>query len=281
MKKHPFCTLLLILVVIIFLLPLWLLVSQALIPSFDAMLVTLFAEPIRLVPDPPSAEQFHLLVSRRTDLAGIICRDTVCCLISALVQVIVSVVCGYMLAKYKSRFAKHTVLLYTITLVLPMQMFLIPVYRIAEWVGTAGNPLFMYFMAAFSPLGAILMRQVFVKMPDEWAESFRLEDIRMSRMLLHIVFPTGLPAAGILFLFSFVETWSMIEQPLLLIADKQQYPLSMLLFDMRTKEPDVIFAASLTALIPAAVLILSGIGILMISRLQTKRVCSANVQKAE
>ena len=256
MKKHPFCTLLLALAVIVFLLPLWLLVSQALIPSFDAMLVTLFAEPIRLVPDPPSVEQFFLLMSRHTDLAGIICRDTVCCLISALVQVIVSVICGYMLAKYRSRFAKHTVLLYTMTLVLPMQMFLIPVYRITEWVGVAGNPLFMYLMAAFSPLGAILMRQVFIKMPDEWAESFRLEDTRMFRMLLHIVFPTGLPAAGILFLFSFTEMWSMIEQPLLLITDKNQYPLSMLLFDLRTNEPDVIFAASLTALIPAGILLL-------------------------
>ena len=264
MRKHPFSILLLIFTVIIFLLPLWLLVSQALIPSFDAMLVTLFAEPVRLVPVPLASEQFHLLFARRADLPGIICRDTLYCLLSSAVQVLVSVICGYMLAKYRSRFTKRTVLLYTMTLVLPMQMFLIPVYRITEWVGAAGDPLFICLMAAFSPLGAILMRQVFLKMPDEWAECFRMEDTRMSRMLLHIVFPAGLPAACILFLFSFVEMWSMIEQPLLLITDKARYPLSMLLFDMRTKEPDVIFAASLVALAPAVILLLAGTAVFVI-----------------
>ncbi len=268
MRKHPFSIILLIFAVIIFLLPLWLLVSQALIPSFDAILVTLFAEPIRLVPDPPESGQFRLLFARRADLSGIICRDTLYCLFSSTVQVLVSVICGYMLAKYRNRFTKHTVLLYTMTLILPMQMFLIPVYRITEWIGVAGNPLFIYLMAAFSPLGAILMRQVFLKMPDEWAECFRMEDTRMSQMMLYIVFPTGFPAACILFLFSFVEMWSMIEQPLLLINDKQQYPLSMLLFDMRTKEPDVIFAASLVALAPAVILLLVGTAIFLIRRCQ-------------
>ena len=256
MKKHPFISLLLVAVAVIFLLPPWLLIVQALIPSFDAILVSSFAQPLVFFAAMPVTEQFEDLFQRHTDVLSIISRDILWCFSSSAIQVILSVICGFLLAKYRSHFTEHTVLLYTLTLVLPMQMFLIPLYRITEWIGMAGNPIFMYLVVAFSPLGAILMRQVFLKMPDEYAESYRLEDTRMSRFLLHVVFPTGLPIAGVLFLLSFVDAWSMVEQPLLLLSDKRLYPLSMMLYEMRTHEPDTVYAASLCAFFPICILLL-------------------------
>ena len=270
MRKHPLISTLLILISLVFFIPLWLLTVQALIPINDAMLISMYAEPLRLYIDKPVIEQFEQLINKYTNISNVISRDVIWCIASASIQVFISVITGYILAKHRSHFSMRIVLLFTLTLVLPMQMFLIPVYRVTEWIGMAGNPIFMYMMRAFSPLGAILMRQIYIRMPDEYIEFFRLEDNRMSQLIYHIVFPIGIPVAGLLFLLSFVETWSMVEQPLILLPNKQQHPLSMILYELRLKEPGFAYAASLYAFIPVGILLLMFLPLYIRYRLKVK-----------
>lgn len=251
MKKHPLNLLVLILAICFFVLPIWVLTVQSLIPPFDAMLVSMYAEPLRLFTAMPVLEQFDLLLSRHGSFPGVIVRDLLSGFLSALIQTLISVVSGYLLAHYRNHFNRQVVMLFTLTLVLPMQMYLVSVYRITEWSGLAGHPIIMYLIAAFSPLGAVFMRQVFLGMSGEYVEAFRMEETRMSRLLAYIVFPFGFPAACVLFLFSFAETWSMVEQPLFLLTNKNLYPISMLLYEIRSGEPDIVYAASFSALLPA------------------------------
>ncbi len=250
-KRIQFACLFLLIILVFF--PVWLIVVQALLPSFSAGQIVLFAEPVRLFTSEPIDEQLKSFLSRHKEIASVLCRDLLWALLSAIVQCIISLISGYLLAKYQSRFSSYMFKLYILTMVIPLQMYLIPTYRISEKINLRDSPLLLYLPVAFSPLGTIFMRQIFIKFPDEYIEAFRLEDKSMTHLIASILFPVSSPALYILFLLSFSESWSMVEQPLILISDKQQYTLGMILYQLRINEPDIIFAASMFALLPVLV----------------------------
>ena len=250
------------------LLPIWLLLIQSIIPATNANLVIMCKEPVYLFSSNPTLEQFSTLFSRHPGISNTLIRDFLWSLMSAVVQCLVSVICGFLLAKYRGVFTGSITAFFLLTMIIPLQMHLVPICRIIKQAGLDEQPVVMYLTIAFSPLGSLYMRQVFVRLQNEYIESFRLESDRIARLFSYVVFPAAFRAGCVLFLFSFTEAWSMVEQPLFLIYDSRRYPLSLLLYNMHTKESGVVFATSLLALSP--IILLTGI-IILIAVLRRKR----------
>ena len=250
MKKHIISSLMMVVFSALFIVPVILLFVQAGIPAEEAALIAQGVSPLKLWPYPFSLEQFSTLFSAYKDFWERFCHDLLWCGVISLIQVFLSVVDGYILAKYKNRFISILTVLFTLTMMIPIQIFLIPAYRMAQRLGVVNRSFILYLPLAFTPLGTLLMRQISLRVPDEWIEYLRLEGGEFPQLLFYVIMPFCKLPALIAFLISFVECWGMVEQPLILLTNKEAYPLSMLLYDMRISQPQIIFAASTMTLIP-------------------------------
>lgn len=256
MRKVLLPCLAVVLTALLFALPLVLLVVQAFLPPFEAGRVAQGAAPLQWLPSSGSAEQFSMLFAQYQDFWTCMVRNLLWALATSLVQVAVSVVNGYLLAKYKGRLFALAGALCVFAMIMPLQMFLISTYRIADALGLVNTSITLYLPLAFAPFGTFFMRQVCVKLPNEWIEQFRMEGKKFRDLLRLVIFPFCRMSAFVLFLLSFVECWGMVEQPLILLSSKAYYPLSMLLYDMRISQPQVIYAASVVSLLPIVLFVL-------------------------
>jgi alpha-glucoside transport system permease protein len=95
-------------------------------------------------------------------------------------------------------------------LVVPIQMALIPMFRLYDtfglfdtWEGIA------LFHAAFGlPFAIFLLRNFFVGLPKDILESARIDGASEIRIFLRLILPLGLPAIASLAIFQFLWTWN-------------------------------------------------------------------------
>lgn len=95
-------------------------------------------------------------------------------------------------------------------LVVPLQMALIPTFRIYTVLGISGTVLsVILFHAAFGlPFAIFLLRNFFVGLPKDILESARIDGASEMRIFLRLILPLGLPAIAAVAIFQFLWTWN-------------------------------------------------------------------------
>jgi alpha-glucoside transport system permease protein len=95
-------------------------------------------------------------------------------------------------------------------LVVPLQMALIPTFRLYNILGIGGTVLsVILFHAAFGlPFAVFLLRNFFVGIPKDILESARIDGASEMRIFLRLILPLGLPAIASLAIFQFLWTWN-------------------------------------------------------------------------
>jgi alpha-glucoside transport system permease protein len=95
-------------------------------------------------------------------------------------------------------------------LVVPLQMALIPMFRLYDVLGIGGTVLsVILFHAAFGlPFAVFLLRNFFVGIPKDILESARIDGASEIWIFLRLILPLGLPAIASLAIFQFLWTWN-------------------------------------------------------------------------
>ena len=95
-------------------------------------------------------------------------------------------------------------------LVVPLQMALIPMFRLYSILGIGATVLsVILFHAAFGlPFAIFLLRNFFVGIPKDILESARIDGASEMRIFLRLILPLGLPAIASLAIFQFLWTWN-------------------------------------------------------------------------
>jgi len=95
-------------------------------------------------------------------------------------------------------------------LVVPLQMALIPMFKLYDKLGIFDTVLsIVLFHAAFGlPFAIFLLRNFFVGIPKDILESARIDGASEIRIFLRLILPLGLPAIASLAIFQFLWTWN-------------------------------------------------------------------------
>jgi alpha-glucoside transport system permease protein len=95
-------------------------------------------------------------------------------------------------------------------LVVPLQMALIPIFKLYAQVNLYGNVwgLILFHTAFGLPFAIFLLRNFFVGIPKDIFESARIDGASEGRIFLRLVLPLGLPAIASLAIFQFLWTWN-------------------------------------------------------------------------
>lgn len=193
-----------VLLAVVVLLPIVLLCVQAFVPPFDALMISTGSEPLRLLPIPFSAEQWQMLFNQSTYWQAF-WNSLIWTVGACAVQVMVAFLGGYVLAKYPARWCVAIAGLYTLMMLMPPQMTLLPIYRVAYANKLLNHPMLLYAPIAFAPFGTFFMRQWLLRWPDELTEYLRLEGGSSVKLLWYCLAPYSLPGMLALFALTFTE----------------------------------------------------------------------------
>jgi ABC-type glycerol-3-phosphate transport system permease component len=179
-----------------------------------------FASPPKWIPDPWTLQNyrdvFALLPFERYFLNSVVVTTVI-----VGVNVVLDTAAAYAFAKL--RFPGRDFLFFALllTLMVPLQVNLIPLYRIMVLLHDVNPHLGVdtYFgliaPSAIQVFGIFLMRQYLRSIPDELLESARVDGASEFHILRTIVFPLAKPAMATLAIFTFLAAWNDFLWPLI------------------------------------------------------------------
>jgi len=144
------------------------------------------------------------------------------------------------------------------TMLIPGIVIFIPTFVLFKHLGLLGTyaPL---IVPAFlgNAFFIFLLRQFFLGLPEELSDAARMDGAGEFRIFWQIMLPLVRPALLVAALLSFIWTWHEFFGPLIYLAERSQYPLSLGLFAFRaqhTTEWGLLMAASTLATLPLVVI---------------------------
>jgi multiple sugar transport system permease protein len=200
----------------IMVIPFYWMIATSFKPSADV-----FASPPKWIPDPAILQNYRdvwtLLPFDRYLLNSVIVTGSI-----VLLNIVFGTMAAYAFAKL--RFIGRDVIFFLllITLMVPFQVNLIPLYRIMvrlhEISPLIGVDTYFGLIApsAVQVFGIFLMRQYLRSLPDEMLESARLDGASELRIVRSIVFPLAGPGIATLAIFTAVTAWNDFLWPLII-----------------------------------------------------------------
>jgi cellobiose transport system permease protein len=143
-------------------------------------------------------------------------------LIASLVTVSVvffSALAGFAFAKLDFRGRKALLLVVVATMIVPVQLGVIPLYiemKHFGWIDHLQAVIAPFLVSAF---GVFLMRQYIVAaVPNELIDASRVDGCHTARVFWHVVLPAVRPVAAVLGLLTFMNTWNDFFWPLIVLS---------------------------------------------------------------
>lgn len=178
------------------------------------------------------------------------------CTIITLGQVLIGGMCGMAFAKYHFRGWKIFFVLYILFLLLPIQVTLLPNYIVLSALHLTGTWWALILPGIFAPFGIFWMTLIFQRVPTEILEAAKLDGAGTPRIFWNIMFPVAKPGVVSLMILVFVDSWNMVEQPMVFLEHTGQFPLSVFLASVNSENFALQFVCGILSLIPVTLLFL-------------------------
>jgi multiple sugar transport system permease protein len=141
-------------------------------------------------------------------------------------------------------------------MMLPLQVTLVPNYIVLDKMGMIGSYSAIILPGICSAFGVFLLTQTFKSIPDSVLEAARLDGANQFKTLLLVVIPQAKAGIASLVILNFIDTWNMVEQPLVFLKDRLKYPLSIFLSQIKNADLSRAFVCGILAMLPVLLLFL-------------------------
>jgi multiple sugar transport system permease protein len=173
---------------------------------------------------------------------------------------LVSVAAGYAFDKYRFRGKEKLFAVVLLGVLLPSTALSLPLYLLAVKTHTVNTYWSVLIPVLVNPFGVYLSR-IFSAgyIPDEALEAARIDGAGEMRVFWSIGLRMVMPGFVTVFLFQFTAIWNNFFLPLVMLSDKNLYPLSLGLYNWHSNAnatPDfypMVVSGSLLAVLPLIV----------------------------
>lgn len=216
-----------------------------------------------VLPDRFTLENFRVAVER--DVLLYLFNSFVVVGVGLLLQILVSILAAYALARKKFVGSTLVMLLFLATMMMPEEVLAIPLSLVLSDVPIVHVNLIGSLAGMIVPVVAwgfsiLVMTEFMKEIPMELEEAARIDGAGELRIFWSVVLPLCRPALGVIGIFGFAMIWDQYMLPLLVAVDNEQYTLPLALRFLRADEEvgiGVLLAGSLLALLPTVVAFLA------------------------
>lgn len=126
-------------------------------------------------------------------------------------------------------------LMLILTMMIPGQVIMIPVFIIVKTLGMLNSYLGLIVPGCAHAFGIFAIRQFMLDLPDEIFEAARTDGCNDTDIFLHIALPLCRPILASLAVTSFIYTWDQFLYPLVVMQDEPMFTLPVALVSLTSK----------------------------------------------
>ncbi|HEY0119601.1 MAG TPA: carbohydrate ABC transporter permease [Cellulomonas sp.] len=226
----------------------WMIVS-AVKPRSESL-----AYPPHLLPQHPTVQYFTQLL-RQMDFGRYLVNTLAVVLIS-MVGLLFMAMAGYGFAKFRFRGKEAIFFLVLTTMMIPVQVTMIPTYLILNTVNLTNTLVGIALPTLVSAFGVFLFRQFMTTIPTEVIEAARIDGAGEARIFAQIVLPMSRPILAVQVVLTFITGWNSFLWPLIIASDQNLYTLSVgiaLINQQVATNPSLQMAAAALMVVPVLI----------------------------
>ena len=220
--KYLIYTLLLLLCVV-FLMPIVWVICSSFKPAGE-----LFTWPPTLLGKNPSLDNYTQAFAAG-DFGRWFLNTVLVSVLATVLTIMVSVMAGYVFAKYEFKGKKLLFGMVMVTLMIPLEVIMIPIFKVIVATHMYNNLWGLIIPAVASPTAVFLVRQYYEPIPDALMEAARIDGASELQILMRVMLPLAKPIISVLCIFSFMWRWNDYLWPKLVINSKTKYTLQLAL----------------------------------------------------
>lgn len=148
-------------------------------------------------------------------------------LIAVAATVFINLLAGYTFAKYKFPGRNILFLLLISTLMIPIQVIMVPEFLIVSALGWVNTYAGVIAPRAAEAFGIFMVRQFMVSIPDELIEAARLDGAGEFKIFWRVILPLSWPVVAVLTIFTFMWRWNDFAWPLVVLQDREAYTVPL------------------------------------------------------
>jgi sn-glycerol 3-phosphate transport system permease protein len=176
-------------------------------------------------------------------------------------KIFVSLLAAYAVVYFKFRFRMFFFWLIFITLMLPVEVRILPTYEVTADLKMLDSYPGLIFPLIASATATFLFRQFFMTVPDELCEAVRIDGGGPIRFFFDILLPMSRTSIAALFVILFIYGWNQYLWPLLITTDEDYYTLLIgikRMLDVGEGQADwqIIMASTMLAMIPPVLVVI-------------------------
>jgi sn-glycerol 3-phosphate transport system permease protein len=186
-------------------------------------------------------------------------------LVTALVipfgKIAISLLSAFAIVYFRFRFRALAFWLIFITLMLPVEVRILPTYKVVSDLGMLDTYAGLTVPLIASATATFLFRQFFLTIPDELAEAARIDGAGPLRFFWDVVVPLSRPNIAALFVILFIFGWNQYLWPLLVTTQESMYTTvigikRMIAGGEAATEWNLVMATAMLAMLPPALVVL-------------------------
>ncbi|WP_394194918.1 carbohydrate ABC transporter permease [Microbacterium foliorum] len=177
-------------------------------------------------------------------------------------QMLSAAMAGYVFAKFEFRSKKLLFALILATMMVPLQVTIVPVFMLVRGMGLADTLLALIVPALPTAFGTFLMRQYFMGIPTELGEAAQLDGAGPWRTFFGVYLPLATPGLAIVGILAFNYHWNEFFRPLIMTISEQNFTLPLGLVTLQgnlgTGSVSTVLAGVILSMIPALLVFFFG-----------------------
>jgi len=209
-----------------------------------------------LIPQDPSFAAYETLFAN-TPFARVVANSLGLAIATTLLQLSTSALAAYVFSRMPFPGRNLVFSLYLATMMIPMQVLLVPLFAQMRDLGLVNNYLGVLLPGMASAFGVFLLRQAMNAVPRELDEAARMDGAGHFRVFGQIVLPLVGPALATFTVFSFMSSWNAFLWPLVVLRSAEMKTLPLALAGLQgqyTTQWDVMMAGSVVSILPMLVI---------------------------
>jgi sn-glycerol 3-phosphate transport system permease protein len=198
-------------------------------------------------------------VTSQVPVARMMWVSLVTALSIAFGKIVISLLSAFAIVYFNFPFRKAVFWGIFITLMLPVEVRIVPTYKVVADFGMINSFAGLTIPLIASATATFLFRQFFMTVPDELTEAAKMDGASPMRFFWDVLLPLSRTSIAALFVIQFIYGWNQYLWPLLVTTSEDMYPVVLgikrLISGESWTEWNVVMAAAILAMLPPALVV--------------------------
>lgn len=211
---------------------------------------------LQLIPDRVSFSQYATVLLKSPEYLLKFWNSVIYVLPIVIFQLVVAAGASYCFARVETKFRSIVFFMYIILMLMPYQVTLVPNYIVMDKLSLMNTRWAIILPGIFSPFSVFILTKFMRRIPAAVVEAAKLDGASEWQIFSLIYMPLCRSTLYSVAILVFIDYWNMVEQPLILLADQELYPLSVFLSKINEGDTGIALAIAVIYMVPPVLLFL-------------------------